>query len=104
MRWNVRRSPRLAKNVLTLSLSAAALAVGVWPTFAQAPPQLDDRCIVSVLNRNVRVKADGTWVLPNIPANFGLVRARATCVFEGLTVSGESAPFLVSANGSVDVP
>ena len=57
-----------------------------------------------MLNRNVRVKADGSWVLPNIPANFGLVRARATCVVNGDTISGESAPFLIAANTSVDVP
>ena len=47
---------------------------------------------------------DGSWVLPNIPANFGLVRARATCIFNGQTVSGESLPFLVLANSSVNVP
>ena len=74
------------------------------PVQAQPPPRLDDRCIVSVLNRNVRVKPDGSWVLPNIPANFGLVRARATCIVDGQTISGESAPFLVAANQSVDVP
>jgi hypothetical protein len=80
-----------------------ASAIYATASYAQTP-QLDDRCIVSVLNRNVRVKPDGTWLLPNIPANFGLVRAQATCVFDGLTVSGESAPFLVSANESVDAP
>jgi hypothetical protein len=81
--------------VLTLTSTAAA----------QTPPhRLDENCIVSVLNRNVRVKPDGSWVLPNIPANFGLVRARATCVVDGETISGESAPFLVAANAAVDVP
>ena len=37
--------------------------------------QLNQDCIISVLNRNVQVNSDGTWVLPNIPANFGPVRA-----------------------------
>jgi hypothetical protein len=32
------------------------------------------------------------------------VRARATCVRDGQTISGESAPFLITPNGSVDVP
>ena len=65
---------------------------------------LNEYCTVSVLNRNVQVKPDGTWVLPNIPANLGLVRARATCTEDGITRTGQSAPFLISANGSVDVP
>ena len=85
-----------------IPLAAAANAANVQ---IQAQPQrLNENCIVSVLNRNTRVRADGSWVLPNIPANFGLVRARATCTFSGVTVSGESAPFLIEANGSANVP
>jgi hypothetical protein len=65
---------------------------------------LDESCVVSVLNRTVQVKPDGTWVLPNIPANFGPVRARATCVENGITQSGQSDVFTVPANGSANVP
>jgi hypothetical protein len=83
-----------------------AVCLGLVPAtaLAQAPQKLNENCIVSVLNRNTRVRPDGTWVLPNIPANFGLVRARASCIFDGQTVSGESSPFLISPNGSIDVP
>ncbi len=63
-----------------------------------------DNCTVSVLNRSVRVNPDGSWVLPNIPANFGFVRARVTCIVNGQTISGESEPFLVPANGVVNLP
>ncbi len=66
--------------------------------------QLNEHCTISVLNRNVRVRPDGSWVLPNIPANFGLVRARVTCIVDGQTISGESEPFLVPANRAVNVP
>ncbi len=66
--------------------------------------QLDENCTVSVLNRTVRVNHDGTWVLPNIPANFGQVKARATCVRDGVTTSGESDFFIIPANGSVNIP
>src|SRR2546426_8260036 len=66
--------------------------------------QLNENCTVSVLNRNVRVSPDGSWVLPNVPANFGLVRARVTCVVDGKTISGESEPFLIPANGVVNRP
>ena len=66
--------------------------------------QLNDNCVVSVLNRNVSVNHDGTWVLPNIPANFGQVRARATCVENGVTRSGQSDLFTLPSNGSVTLP
>ncbi|HEX8609965.1 MAG TPA: Ig-like domain-containing protein [Telluria sp.] len=75
--------------------------------FSAASPaqaQLNENCVVSVLNRNVQARPDGTWVLPNIPANFGSVRARATCVQNGVTSYGESAPFAIPSNGSVTLP
>ena len=43
-------------------------------------------------------------MLPNIPANFGQVKARATCVRNGVTTSGESAFFTIPANGAVNLP
>jgi len=81
--------------VLTWGLIAAALP---------ACAQLNENCVVSVLNRNVSVNPDGTWVLPNIPANFGQVRARATCVQNGVTQSGQSDFFTLPTNGSVTLP
>ena len=65
---------------------------------------LNENCTVSILNRTVRVNPDGSWILPNIPANFGQVKARATCVQNGVTTSGESDFFTVTANGAVDLP
>src|SRR5215813_4341505 len=65
--------------------------------------QLNENCTVSVLNRNVSVKPDGTWVLPNIPANQGRVRARATCIEHGATRFGQSNLFTIPANASLDV-
>lgn len=82
-------------------MAAAVAAVLVAPA---AHAQLNENCVVSVLNRNVQAKADGTWVLPNIPANFGSLRARATCVQGGVTTYGESAGFTIPVNGSVTLP
>ncbi|WP_166892362.1 Ig-like domain-containing protein [Massilia sp. CCM 8734] len=82
------------------ALLLAVLTCAGWPALAQ----LNENCVVSVLNRNVLVKADGSWVLPNIPANFGSVRARATCVQGGVTSYGESAPFTFAGNASVTLP
>src|SRR5579884_3952475 len=80
---------------------SAALAVALCPGLLG---QLNQNCIVSVLNRNVQVNPDGTWVLPNVPANFGKVKARATCVQNGTTVFGESDFFTVPANGAANLP
>jgi hypothetical protein len=79
-----------------------AFMMSAMPKLALA--QLNQNCIVSVLNRTVQVNADGSWVLPNIPANFGQVKARATCVQNGVTTFGESAFFTVPANGAVNLP
>ena len=85
------------------SVAAVLLALLIAAPGAQAQ-RLNENCTVSVLNRNSAVRPDGSWLLPNIPANFGPVRARASCVQNGLTVSGESAPFLIGPNASVNVP
>lgn len=61
-----------------------------------AAQQLNDSCVVSVLNRTVPVRADGSLVLPSVPANLGQARARATCTPGGKTTSGESEFFLKS--------
>jgi hypothetical protein len=94
---------QLGRGVLRSTLGAALVLITASPA-ALAQTALNENCIVSVLNRNTRVRPDGSWVLPNIPANFGLVRARATCVEDGQTISGESQPFLILAGGSVNVP
>jgi hypothetical protein len=56
---------------------------------------LDDTCMVSVLNRTVQASTDGSWRLDNIPTFMGQVRARATCIREGLTVSGQTGYFTI---------
>lgn len=66
-------------------------------------PQLNGNCVVSALNRSTRVQANGVWVLPNVPANTGRVRVRATCVENGVTRSGQSDFFTIPVNGVVRV-
>src|SRR5262249_3802687 len=87
---------------LTQTLGVFFLAIIVQLPSSTAA--LNENCTVSILNRTAQVKPDGTWVLPNIPANLGQVRARATCVENGITRSGQSELFLITANGSVTVP
>lgn len=85
-------------------LTFILLLLAVAPLALAQAPRLNEKCTVSVLNRNSAVRPDGSWLLPNIPANFGLVRARASCLENGQTLSGESAPFLVAPDASINVP
>lgn len=62
-----------------------------------AAAQLNEHCTVSILNRTAQVQPDGSWRIDNVPANFGLVRARATCVENGVTRSGQSDYFSIQA-------
>ncbi len=65
---------------------------------------LDETCVVNILNRTVQVKSDGTFFLTNVPSFMGRVRARATCVRDGVSVSGSTDFFQVLNNQKVDVP
>src|SRR5437588_12648706 len=85
-------------------LITAGVAVTLLMAASIARAQVTQNCTVSVLNRTVFQNADGSWVLPNVPANFGPVRARVTCVVAGKTISGETDPFIVPPNGVVNVP
>ena len=89
---------------MSTSHIAKAIVLGLVLAFSAASQQLNQNCVVAVLNRTVQVNADGSWILPNVPANFGLVRARATCVENGLTTFGQSDLFLLPKNGTVNLP
>lgn len=94
---------RSTQEVKVPSCALVAQVISLWLCFP-AHGQLNQNCVVSVLNRTVQVNADGSWLLPNVPANFGLVRARATCVQNGVTTFGQSALFALSKNGTVNLP
>ncbi|MBW8874728.1 MAG: hypothetical protein JF614_07160 [Acidobacteria bacterium] len=85
------------------------VAAGTDPLTPQPPVDgreilaLDEHCMVSVLNRTAKVQPGGGWVLPNVPANQGPVRVRATCVEDGVTRSGQSDLIDVPPNGILRV-
>jgi len=64
---------------------------------------LDETCTVSILNRVVQADSNGDFFLQNVPSFLGQVRARATCISEGLTVTGQTDYFDVLNNSTVDV-
>jgi len=93
------------RTITSTVMWAAAAALWLAAAGDRAVAQgLNGNCTVSILNRNVQVKPDGTWELPNVPAGFGTVRARATCVENGVTRSGESELFTITANRMNAVP
>ncbi|MFQ5853257.1 MAG: hypothetical protein ACE5JU_22080, partial [Candidatus Binatia bacterium] len=63
--------------------------------------QLNENCTASVLNRTATVNPDGSFEIPNIPADQGFFRVRITCVESGNTLGGQSDFFLPVPNGSV---
>ncbi len=83
-------------NVLLFVGLAIVGLVSSLPAHAQIP--LDENCVVSILNRSARVQEDGFWRLDNVPVDFGPTRARATCVVDGETLSGQSDFFELTAN------
>jgi len=53
--------------------------------------------------RVIQASWDGSFALPNLSASQARIRARATCVRDGQTVSGQTV-FSAIANGVVSVP
>jgi hypothetical protein len=85
-------------------LSPVLIALAAWGTLpARSHAQLDASCMVSAFNRTAPVQADGVWVLPNVPANLGQVRVRATCVKDGVLSFGASSLITVPADGVIKV-
>lgn len=90
------RTIKLGIFLFTLNL---LLLSGGFYSFAQ----LEENCVVTIFNRSVQVKPDGSWLIPNVPADVGLLRARATCVTGGVTLAGSSSFFSVPVGGSIEV-
>ncbi len=72
-------------------------------TYSLASAQINENCTISVLNRTVTVKPDGSWQLDNVPSNMGQVRVRVTCTENGVTVSGQSEYVTIQTNGNIPV-
>jgi len=96
--------PQRVARTTAAALAVSTVAVLFAPAGEAQSVQLNQSCVVAVLNRTVQVNNDGSWVLPNVPANFGMVRARATCVNNGITSFGQSALFSLGANATLNLP
>jgi hypothetical protein len=65
--------------------------------------ELDESCIVNILNRTVNVDENGSWDMPNVPSFMGRIRARVTCQRDGKTISGATPFFSVANNQQTTV-
>src|ERR1700688_1698624 len=102
MTLHVARAPLFRFDTGRWRTPVLALAIALLMA-ATCSAQLDETCTVSALNRTAPVDANGVWVLPNVPANLGQVRVRATCVRNGVTTSGSSSLITVPPNGVISV-
>jgi hypothetical protein len=89
------------RRTVLLRAVLAVLALALLRSVALA--QLNDSCTVSAFNRTAPVQTDGVWVLPNVPANLGPVRVRATCVENGAVRFGQSELVTIPVDGAVKV-
>ncbi|WP_017444946.1 Ig-like domain-containing protein [Gayadomonas joobiniege] len=83
-------------------LRAVTIAAVIFSSVSakSAEGDLNENCVINILNRTIQVSEDGGWSLPNVPSNQGSVRARATCIDEqGASVSGQSGYFNLLTNG-----
>ena len=93
MRLSLRRLVSLVKVVI---VSVIAIAASPRDSLAQ----LDENCTISILNRTSNVRPDGRWKIFNVPANFGPVRARATCSQGGVTQRAQTRLLEIDPNRS----
>ncbi len=91
------------KNLISLLLVLGAFNLQAQQNTEQEELTLNENCVINILNRTVAAGENGEFSLPNVPSTMGLIRARATCVENGKTISGETDYFAVVENGSVDV-
>ena len=91
------------RSNLAILLGAGLLACLPVQASAAATLTVDESCVVSILNRTVQADSNGRFAMPNVPSFMGKVKARATCVRDGMTVSGETDYFDVVTNGNVFV-
>ena len=87
----------------TMLVLVLLLCGGVPQSSSAEPLVLDQDCMVNILNRSVQGFPGGGFTMPNVPSTMGQIRARATCVRNGVTISGQTDYFSVINNATVNV-
>jgi len=70
---------RLVRNYCKFALALAASAAFAGTALGQQTPTLDEHCVATIQNRAVRLNHDGSFAVPNVPADQTKARVRVVC-------------------------
>jgi len=93
---NFRTAAQRVIAALTVLVVCSGLAIA-------EPAQLDENCVVTILNRNTQVSPNGNFGIANIPIPFGAFRARVVCEDKNGLRRAQSAFVTGVANGETDL-
>jgi large repetitive protein len=93
--------PQAMKPRLRAALFAYAALVLFVPLITA---QLNQNCVATIANRSVQVNANGSFAVPNVPADIGLYRVRVICQNGNVTTQGQSGFVSLVPNGNTSVP
>lgn len=70
---------RLVRNYCKFALALAVSAVCAGTALGQQTPVLDEHCVATIQNRAIQLNHDGTFAVPNVPADQTKARVRIVC-------------------------
>ena len=92
---------RLINYICVLLLALCGGSSTVYA--AESTLLVDSTCTITILNRSVQARDNGSFELTNIPSFMGRVRAQATCIRDGKTLVGQSDYFEVQTGQQTEV-
>ena len=103
-RWHVTGGSWMRRSIRNAAFFGLGLLAASPQLAGQGVPQLNQNCVAVIANRSVQVNANGTFAVPNIPADIGYYRVRVICQNGGVTTQGQSPYITLVANGNSKVP
>src|SRR5882762_2065963 len=70
---------RLVRNYCKFALALAVSAVSAGTALGQQTPVLDEHCVATIQNRAIQLSHDGSFAVPNVPADQTKARVRMVC-------------------------
>ena len=70
---------RLVRNYCKFALALVVSAAFAGTTLGQDAPVLDEHCTATIQNRAIQLSPDGSFAVPNVPADQTKARVRIVC-------------------------
>ncbi|MFL6388274.1 MAG: carboxypeptidase regulatory-like domain-containing protein [Terriglobales bacterium] len=70
---------RLVRNYCKFALALALSAMSAGTALGQDAPVLDEHCTATIQNRAIQLSHDGSFAVPNVPADQTKARVRVVC-------------------------